>query len=188
MGNARGLPICNGDSTGNGGIMTDKTSITKYGSTECPDCGCVMDIPSSFHMPPLFNDDSDWACPQCGLVCRGWLGTVHWTTKRLRLAVSTDKYKEQRVFDAQEQLDKLLKEHPDIAIRFISGSRTGITGDNDLIIGEVLADRGQNCDGNNYWEKRIWASVEDTVWMLLVSMEERGEEIEELIKKREHND
>ena len=164
------------------GRMPMEKSITKYSSTTCPDCGCVLSIPSNFYMPPFLNDDSDWACPQCGLVCRSWLGTIHWTTQRLRLAVDRAKYKEQRVFDAQEQLDKLLKKYPNIAVRLTSGSRNDV--DNDLILGEVFTDRGRNCDGDDYWEKRIWTGVEDNVWMLLIQMQERAEEIEGLIEKR----
>ncbi len=157
-------------------------NITAYESTECPTCGCVLSIPTDYYSPYIITT---WACPQCGLVCElKALANARWTTRRLRLAVSADKYIDQMVFDAQKKLDKLLKKYPDVGLRLISGSRTGIINQNDLMIGEIFANRAMNCGGDDYWKNQIWTDVQDNLAALLISMGEQIEEIEGLIKEK----
>jgi len=175
--------LCSIIYTGEGKSMDKKASITQYDSTKCPTCGCVLSVPRDFHYSGMFLSDN-WACPQCGLVCRRWLGKVYWTTKSLRLAVNADKHREQRVFDAQERLDQLLKKYPDIGIRFVSGSRTGMVDDNDFVIAEIFANRAGSCCGDDYWKNRIWVGIEDNMWALLITIREQAEGIEKEIKEK----
>jgi len=175
--------LCSIIYTGKGKSMNKKTSITQYDSTKCPTCGCVLSVPRDFHYSGVFPNDN-WACPQCGLVCKCWLGKVYWTTKSLRLAVNADKYREQRIFDAQERLDQLLKKYPDIGIRFVSGSRTGMVDDNDFVIAEIFTNRAESCCGDDYRKNRIWVGMEDNMWALLITIREQAEWIEEEIKEK----
>lgn len=80
--------------------------------------------------------------------------------ERITLAISTDRFKEQRVFEAQKQLDKLLKVHSNIGIRLVTTSRTGL--ENDLIIAQVFTTR--DCQTGT----DIWTGIENDIGTLLI--------------------
>jgi len=157
-------------------------SITKFCTATCPTCQTHMNVPKEYYMPNCTA--GEWACPRCGQVCESRTYGVNWTDSKIQLAIPAGGFRGQRLLNAHMLLDELLKRYPDIGILFISGSRTGVSDDNDLAIGEIFLSRAQAISGEDYWETHVWSSVEEDMVTLLIALGEQTKEIEEAIGKK----
>jgi len=140
-----------------------------YITTVCPQCGCVLGIPTG----NMLHLTKSWVCPRCGQLYITGVGIGYWTEDQVTLALDANRFIEQQALNAQISLDRFLKTHDDMGIKFTSGSLTGRK--NDLVIAEVFATRDCREDS------RIWTGIKEDMTMLLIYIKQNLRIIEDLI-------